>query len=238
MTLRVGTSGYAHKEWKANFYPATLPQRDMLDFYVQNFPTVEINNTFRQLPKLSSVEAWAAKSPESFRFALKGRQAISHFKRLRNAEKETDDFLAVASALGERLGPVLFQLPDNFRMNVGVLDKFLQHVGGRAKIAFDFQDPTWFCNEVFECLRSHAAVVCATDRGGKLGAGLVHTADWGYVRLCGDKYTDDSLRSWKNGVGAHRWTETYVLFSHLDQGISPALAARYRNLDADLPPLE
>src|SRR5918994_1678446 len=113
MRFLVGTSGYSFKEWTGNFYPDKLPQKEMLRFYAKRFSTVEINNTFHKFPSESVVQAWADQVPDSFRFVLKARQIITHFRRLQNAERETDDFLRIASILGKRQGPILFQLPSN-----------------------------------------------------------------------------------------------------------------------------
>ena len=99
MKFFVGTSGYSYKEWKGSFYPEKLPQKEMLSYYAERFSTVEINNTFYRLPTEAVVESWAQQVPQSFRFVLKARQVITHFKRLQNAEKETDDFLRIASVL-------------------------------------------------------------------------------------------------------------------------------------------
>ena len=107
-TFYVGTTGYAYKEWKGSFYPEKLPQKEMLGFYAKQFSAVEINYTFRQLPKANVVESWCQQVPESFQFVLKARQIITHFRRLQNAERETDDFLRIASILGKRKGRYCF----------------------------------------------------------------------------------------------------------------------------------
>jgi len=227
MQVRVGTSGYSHAEWKGNFYPEKFSQKKFLEFYAQHFSTVEVNYTFRQLPTAKVVEGWAQQAPGSFRFVLKGSQSITHFKRLRNAEKELDDFLDVAGVLKERLGPILWQLPPNFKKDVERLDTFLKQLAGRAKVAFEFRNATWFDEETYDCLRTHSAVLCVSDREGLPETGLVHTAKWGYVRLWDDNYTDKRLRDWSQGVGSQKWSEAYVIFMHEDEGISPKLAARF-----------
>lgn len=230
MTLFIGTSGYSHAEWKGNFYPEKISQKKMLEFYAQHFATVEVNYTFRQLPTQKVVEGWVQQVPASFRFVLKGSQSITHFKRLKNAEKETDDFLGVATALQERQGPILLQLPPNFKKDVPRLDAFLKHVAGRAKLAFEFRNASWLDDEVYGCLRAHSAVLCVTDRDDLPQTGLVHTSDWGYVRLWDDNYTDPRLREWVQGILAQKWSEAYVIFMHEDAGISPKMAARFVEL--------
>lgn len=230
MSERVGTSGYSHAEWKGSFYPEKLSQKKMLGYYSQQFSTVEVNYTFRQLPTQKVIEAWAEQVPASFRFVLKCSQSITHFKRLQNAEKETDAFLSAAAFLENRQGPILMQLPPNFKKDIERLDAFLKHVAGRAKLAFEFRNATWFDDEVFDCLRSHSAVLCVSDREELPQIALVHTANWGYVRLWDDKYTDERLRKWAKQIQAQKWRETYVFFMHEDEGISPKLATRYLEL--------
>lgn len=232
--MYVGTSGFSHTEWRCRFYPDRIPQKDMLAFYGERFSTVEINNTFRQPPTEKGIESWAAKVPESFRFALKCRQTITHFKRLKNVEKELDEFLAVASLLRERLGPILVQLPESFRKDVDQLDVFLRHVPSWAKLAFEFRHASWLNNEVYDCLRTHSAALAVTDRDDLPGTGLVHTADWGYVRLWRSSYTDEQLQKWIDGILSENWADTYVIFMHSDPDfagpvteIAPGFAARF-----------
>jgi uncharacterized protein YecE (DUF72 family) len=226
----VGTSGYSHAEWKGSFYPEKISQKKMLEYYAQHFSTVEVNYTFRQLPTQKIIENWAQQVPASFRFVLKGSQSITHFKRLQNAEKETDAFLEVASLLEKRQGPILLQLPPNFKKDVSRLDAFLKHVDGRAKVAFEFRNAGWLDEEVYGCLRAHAAGLCVTDRYELPETGLVNTAPWGYLRLWNDKYTDARLGKWIEGIAAQKWRDAYVFFMHEDEGVSPKLAARFMKL--------
>jgi uncharacterized protein YecE (DUF72 family) len=103
----------------------------------------------------------------------------------------------------------------------------LSHIAGRAKVAFEFRNATWFDDEVFACLKSHSAVLCVSDRDDLPETGLVHTTNWGYVRLWNDNYTDKRLRHWSQGTNSQKWTEAYVIFMHEDEGISPKLATRF-----------
>lgn len=164
--------------------------------------------------------------PGSFRFVLKGRQKITHFQLLKDSESDTDEFLGVASLLNDRLGAILFQLPPTFRKNVERLDVFLKHIAGRVKVAFEFRNETWLDNEVYDCLRTHSAALAVTDRDDLPETGLVHTANWGYVRLSRDNYSHEQLRVWLEGIRSQKWVETYVIFVHKDDGMSPKLAAK------------
>jgi uncharacterized protein YecE (DUF72 family) len=230
VSLFVGTSGYSHDEWKGIFYPEKISQKKMLDFYSRKFSTVEINYTFRQLPTRKVVEAWAQQVPASFRFALKAQKAITHIKKLQNAEQETDDFLSVAAVLEERQGPILFQMSPSFKKDVSRLETFLKHIAGRAKSAFEFRHASWLDDEVADCLRAYSAVLCVADGDDLPATELVRTADWGYVRLRDDNYTDERLREWIQRIRSHKWDETYVFFMHEDTGIGPKLATRFIEL--------
>jgi uncharacterized protein YecE (DUF72 family) len=229
-TFYVGTSGYAYKEWKGSFYPEKLPQKEMLGFYAKQFSAVEINYIFRQLPKANAVESWSRQVPESFQFVLKARQIITHFKRLQNAEKETDDFLRIASLLGKRQGPILFQLPPNFKKDAPRLDAFLQQLAGRARAAFEFRHESWLDEEVYTCLRAHSVALCVADAEDLPAADLVHTASWGYVRLREEGYTDANLSNWIKRIKSQGWDEAYVYFKHEDSAAGPKMARRFVEL--------
>jgi uncharacterized protein YecE (DUF72 family) len=168
--------------------------------------------------------------PASFRFALKGWQAITHFKRLQNTEKEVDDFLKVASLLKERQGPILFQMPPSFAKNIPRLDAFLKHIAGRAKAAVEFRHGSWFDDELYDCLRAHSAALCFADGEDMPQTDLVHTADWGYLRLGDGAYDDGHLRDWLTKIRSLNWDDAYVFFMHEDTGIGPTQADRFLEL--------
>ena len=143
MRFFVGTSGYSYKEWKGTFYPEKLPPKEMLSYYAQRFSTVELNNSFYRLPSVSAVESWAEQVPDSFRFVLKAPQTITHRKRLKNADVETDNLLRTAKVLKERQGPLLFQLPPNLKKDLARLTLFLKILGVRTAAAFEFRHESW-----------------------------------------------------------------------------------------------
>jgi len=230
MKFRVGTSGYSYKEWKGHFYPEKLPAKKMLSHYAEHFSTVEINSTFRKFPSVNTVEAWAAQVPETFRFVLKARQTITHFRRLQNAEEQIDDFINLAAALKNRQGPLLFQLPPNFKKDMSRLDGFLNYVGGRARVVLQLQHESWFDEEVYDCLRAHSAALCCVDDEGPLCNKVVSTASWGYVRLREERYTATQLKKWIEKLKAQEWDEAFVFFKHEDVGAGPKLAARFIEL--------
>src|SRR5262252_7933757 len=182
MRVLAGTSGFSYKEWKGSFYPEDLPAAGMLAYYAERLPAVEINNTFYRMPKPALLEGWSAEVPEEFRFILKASQRITHFKRLKDAGSEVEYFFGVASTLGDRLGPALFQLPPNLKKDLPRLQAFLSILPAGRRAAFEFRHASWFEDDVFEALRAASAALCIAEDE-ELATPLVPTAGWGYLRL-------------------------------------------------------
>lgn len=226
MRVAVGTSGYAYKEWKGTFYPEKLPQDQMLRYYGEQFPTVEINNTFYRMPSEKVVMNWASQVPDTFQFVLKASQRITHQKRLQDAGEELGYFLKTASVLGPRLGPTLFQLPPNFKKDVPRLEAFLALLPKRWRAAVEFRHPSWYDEEVFTALRNHGVALCGADTDDE-DARVVVTADWGYLRLRRVTYGEAELAGWAQRVLAQPWEEAFVFFKHEDAGTGPALARQF-----------
>jgi len=230
MTLYVGTSGYSYKEWKGGFYPETIPAKDMLAFYASRLHAVELNNTFYRMPQPSMVESWKAQVPENFRFSVKAPQVITHFRRLKDAGQQTRQLLNTVSALEERLGAVIFRLPEDMKKDLKRLETFLRELPADTPAVFDFRHPTWFEDDVYALLRSHNRVLCVSDIE-ELPESYTHkTADWGYVRLRRVRYTKADLVKWTKRIKAQEWKDTYVFFKHEDEGTGPKLAARFLDL--------
>jgi uncharacterized protein YecE (DUF72 family) len=231
MRFFVGTSSFSHKEWKGSFYPEKLPQKEMLRFYGGRFATVEINATFYRMPTESLLNSWASQVPESFRFVLKAPQLITHRKRLINATDQTTDFLSAAASLKSRLGPLLFQLPPNFKKDVPRLASFLQTISDPARVAFEFRHESWFDDDVFDCLRANACALCTADTDDdKVPTEIFSTARWGYLRLRREKYTTAQLRKWIVRIKSQPWDEAYIFFKHEDAGTGPKFAAQLLKL--------
>jgi uncharacterized protein YecE (DUF72 family) len=230
MRFFVGTSGYSYKELKGTFYPNKFPQKEMLSYYAHRFFTVEINNTFYGMPSESVVESWAQQTPDSFRFVLKAPQSITHRKRLNNAEVETDQLLRIASLLKRRQGPLLFQLPPNFKKDLSRLETFLGLIDKRTSSAFEFRHESWFDEEVFDCLRANSCALCVAEMDDVPSVNLVSTARWGYVRLRRKDYSDEHLSEWIARLRSQDWEEAYVFFKHEDSGTGPKLATRFLEL--------
>ena len=224
MRIHVGTSGYSYKEWKGKFYPEDLPAASMLRFYSERLSTVEINNTFYRMPSETMIEAWKTQAPAGFTFALKATQRITHQKRLKDADDLLRAFVRVSAGLGEKLGPLLFQLPPNMKKDAQRLEAFLAAVPSDVRATFEFRHASWFDDEVFEILRKHRAALCAAESE-ELKSPIVPTATWGYLRLRRTDYTDDSIAAWAETIRAQPWTDAHVFFKH-DEGEATIFAAK------------
>ena len=226
MNVRIGTSGYSYPEWKGNFYPEKIAAKDMLRYYAERFPTVEINNTFYRMPKEDLLNGWAEQVPETFTFVLKASQRITHIKRLKDVGEELGYLVRVASTLGPRLGPLLFQLPPNFRKDVPRLTSFLEAMPDRRRVAVEFRHVSWFDDETFQALRDHGAALCIADTGEEPVAPVVATTDWGYLRLRREEFSDAELAEWARRIREQPWVDAFVFMKHEDEGKGPKLAAR------------
>ena len=224
--VRAGTSGYSYAEWKGNFYPEKMAAQDMLRFYAERFPTVEINNTFYRMPKQALLQGWADQVPESFTFVLKASQRITHIQRLKECGELLTYLFRVSATLGARLGPLLFQLPPNFKKDVPRLAGFFDQMPEQRRVAFEFRHASWFDDEVYETLRARKAALCVADTGEEPAAPLVATADWGYLRLRREEFSDAELRDWARRIREQPWSDAYVFLKHEEEAKGPKLAAR------------
>jgi uncharacterized protein YecE (DUF72 family) len=217
MRLIAGTSGYAFKEWKGSFYPSDLKDDGMLGFYASKFPTVEINNTFYRLPKENVLQSWASQVPESFTFAIKASQRITHHARLKEECASAVEFLLrTTSSLANRLGPILFQLPPHLKKDVSRLRGFLAMLPAGQKFTIEFRHESWFDDEVFTALRERDIALGVIEQP-DFASPFVSTASWGYIRLHRFDYDDSSLAEWATRITTQPWSEAYVYFKH-DEG--------------------
>jgi uncharacterized protein YecE (DUF72 family) len=234
--LFAGASGFSYKPWKGPFYPADLPDAGMLGYYAARLPAVEINNTFYRLPKGEMLEAWAAQTPDGFRFVLKASRKITHIQRLKDVGETVGYLFETAGALGPKLGPLLFQLPPHLKKDLDRLRIFLDLVPADRRVALEFRNPSWFEDDVFAALRARDAALCIAetdpdDKEGSAPVPLVRTASWGYLRLRRATYTDADLQAWSARIHSQGWSEAYVFFKHEDEGAAPKLALRLMELD-------
>jgi uncharacterized protein YecE (DUF72 family) len=214
--LIAGASGYSFKEWKGPFYPADMKPEGMLKFYSEQLATVEINNSFYQMPKTTVLENWAANTPEHFRFAIKASQRITHKARIKG--EEAADSVAylykVLEALGSKRGPVLYQLPPFLKKDLPRLSDFLAMLPAGHTAAFEFRHDSWFDDEVYAALKGASAALCLSEREDNAPPPLVETAPWGYVRLRLEDYSEDDLRQWAKRLLATGWERIHVYFMH------------------------
>jgi uncharacterized protein YecE (DUF72 family) len=224
MKTWIGTSGFQYTEWKGTFYPEDLASSKMLPYFAERLSTTEINYTFHRIPSPKTIENWLAQTPENFRFALKAPQKITHFARLRDCQDTLAYFCRVIAQLGERLGPVLFQLPPNFKKDADRLSAFLRELPS-IRAAFEFRHQSWLDEEIFSLLRAHKVALCLADTE-DLATPAVATADYGYLRLRREDYTSADVTRWSELVRAKApaWSETFVYFKHEESGKGPKLA--------------
>ena len=226
MNVFVGTSGFAYPKWKGRFYPAKLPNAEMLSYYASHFRTVEINNSFYKMPDPVVLEGWAGEVPAEFRFAFKAPQGITHFKRLKEVGERVDVFLKTVGVLKKRLGPLLFQLPPNFKKDVPRLRDLLALLNPPSRVAMEFRHASWFDDEVFALLRKRNTALCIAEADDDLEVPFVATADWGYLRLRRDGYSASALKRWATRIASQNWRDCFVFFKHEDTGTGPAFASR------------
>jgi uncharacterized protein YecE (DUF72 family) len=234
MNLYVGTSGYSYKPWRGSFYPEDLPEKQMLRFYGQNFRSVEINNTFYRMPKRAVLEAWAAEVPADFKFVIKASQRITHFQRLQDCSDSVKYLLEVTAGLNDRLGPLLFQLPPNFKKDIPRFREFFTCIPLDRRLAFEFRHESWFDAETFDTLRQRNASLCIAEaeEGEGVAVPFEPTADWGYLRLRRPDYTDAELKQWIDRIRQTNWKDAFIFFKHEDEGKGPAMAKRFLALAA------
>jgi uncharacterized protein YecE (DUF72 family) len=224
MQLLAGASGYSFKEWKGTFYPENMKPEAMLAWYAERLPTVEINNTFYQMPKVSVLENWAKSTPEGFRFAIKASRRITHMARLK-ADTAADSVAYLyknLAVLGAKRGPVLFQLPPFMKKDLPRLGEFLRLLPEGHAAAFEFRNDSWFADDIYDALKGAGAALCLSEREDNLPPPLVETAPWGYVRLRLETYSDADLQQWAGRLAATGWRETHVYFMH--EPTAPAYA--------------
>jgi uncharacterized protein YecE (DUF72 family) len=221
--LLAGASGYSFKEWKGTFYPETIKPEEMLAYYTERLPTVEINNTFYRMPKTAVLASWAQSAPAHFRFAIKASRRITHLARRQAEAAEPLDYLyRNLGAMGAKRGPVLFQLPPNLKKDLPRLSAFLALLPEDHGAAFEFRNETWFADDVYAALESAGVALCLSEREDNAPPPLVETAPWGYVRLRLELYSDDELKQWARRLEATSWRTIYVYFMH--EPTAPAYA--------------
>ncbi len=213
----MGTSGWQYKDWRGRLYPSPLPQRLWLERFAESFATVEINNAFYRLPERDTFAAWRDRTPDDFCFAVKMSRYLTHIKRLKDPAEPVERFLSRATALGDKLGPVLLQLPPTLQASVELLDATLALFPPSVRVAVEPRHASWWTDEVREVLVRHRAALSWADRLGRPVTPLWRTTDWAYLRLHEGRaqpwphYGRTSLGSWVDRLPPG---ETYVYFNN------------------------
>jgi uncharacterized protein YecE (DUF72 family) len=226
--IYVGTSGFNYPEWRGTFYPEAFPAKRMFAYYSERFQTVEINATFYRMPTAKITTAWLEQAPVGFKYALKAPRQITHIKRLKDCADSLSFFCDSARVLGAHLGPLLFQLPPNFKADIGRLSAFLEVLPADVQVAFEFRHDSWLAEEVYALLRQRQAALCIADFGDKTTP-LEATARHGYFRLRDEGYTPADLDRWAVDLLSRQtsWDDVYVYFKHEAAGKGPEFARAF-----------
>jgi uncharacterized protein YecE (DUF72 family) len=233
MPVHIGTSGWQYRHWRGTFYPARLPQAAWLEYYAERFRTVESNNAFYRLPEKRTFEVWAERTPDDFVMAVKVSRYLTHIKRLGEPKEPVERFVGRIGGLGEKLGPVLLQLPPTMRIDLDRLDRTLSLFPGRIRVAVEPRHASWWVDETRDLLEKHEAALCLAD--GIVRTPLWRTADWGYLRMHSGRatprpcYGPAALRGWARRL-AELWpssADLYVYFNNDPRGCAPRDARRF-----------
>lgn len=223
--IRIGTSGYHYKDWVGRYYPAGTKANEMLAHYRHDFDTVELNNTFYQLPNESTFDNWRDSTPANFRYAVKGSRFITHMIKLKDAQRGLTNFMPRAERLGDKLGPILWQLPPGWKVNVERLEEFLSILPPQHRYTFELRNETWMTDQVLEVLRKYNAAFCIYELAG-YHSPIEITADWIYIRLHGPtrfkyqgSYKDNQMEEWADRIRSwsRKMKAIYVYFDNDDR---------------------
>jgi uncharacterized protein YecE (DUF72 family) len=233
--INIGTSGWNYDHWKGPFYPPELPRKQWLSHYLKFFQTIEINNSFYQLPRRETFEEWHDTTPEGFIFAVKGSRYITHMKKLKDPEEPIERFMGNVRGLKDKLGPILFQLPPRWMCNPERLMMFLAVLPEDCRYAMEFRDDTWWHPEVYEILRSRNIAFCIFELAGRHTPFKI-TTDFVYIRLHGPgdayqgQYDDQSLSRWAKDIRkfSKDGLPVYIYFDNDENGYAAQDALRLK----------
>jgi uncharacterized protein YecE (DUF72 family) len=232
--VRIGCSGWQYKHWRGAFYPADLPASRWLRHYASQFDTVEINNTFYRLPEATAFAAWKRAVPPGFLYAVKASRFLTHMKRLKDPAEPLDRLFSRARTLGRALGPVLYQLPPRWHVDLDRLDLFVRALPPRRRHAIEFRDPSWYTADVFALLARHRVALCVHDMAGS-ATGRVAVGPFIYARFHGPqkyngRYDDETLDVWAGWLARQheQGKPIYCYFNNDIGGHAPRDAGRLR----------
>ncbi|MEJ5349055.1 MAG: DUF72 domain-containing protein [Desulfosoma sp.] len=220
---RVGTSGWNYSHWRGRFYPDKLPTSQWLHYYTNHFDTVECNATFYRLPSEKTFLLWKERTPKGFCWAVKASRLITHNRRLRQVEEPLKLFMSRALLLGEKLGPVLFQLPPSLTYDSTLFEDFAAQLSPLKRVAVEVRHRSWINDRFLDQLRFHGLAFCVSDTAGRYPYHEAVTADFMYIRLHGSKklyassYTEEEIRTWADKIRS--WNrETFIYFDNDFEG--------------------
>jgi uncharacterized protein YecE (DUF72 family) len=233
----VGCSGWHYEHWRGLYYPEDLPKAKWLSFYAQQFSTVELNNSFYRVPSEKAFTTWRESTPENFVFAVKVNRYITHIKKLKDLGPAVEDFLSRADFLGEKLGPLLYQLPPSMKRNDELLQSFLSSLPRKARHVVEFRHESWIDDAVFDILRRHNTGLCVFDMPG-LSCPMVATTDFAYVRFHGSeglyssRYSDEELSRWAERIArlSENVRASYIYFNNDAEAFAVKNAMTLRSL--------
>ncbi|HMF97114.1 MAG TPA: DUF72 domain-containing protein [Vicinamibacterales bacterium] len=231
--IRIGCSGWQYTHWRGDFYPAELPASAWLDFYARHFDTVEINNTFYRLPDASTFASWGRRAPRGFVYAVKASRYLTHMKKLKDPRDPIRLFFTRAKRLARTFGPVLYQLPPHWPVNIERLATFLKALPRTRRHALEFREPSWYCDQVFALLERHRVSLCLHDLAGS-ESGRRAVGPFVYVRFHGRKYagsySDRTIGDWADWLveRAREGRAIYAYFNNDAGGHAPRDAVRLR----------
>jgi len=235
MELLAGTSGFSYDEWKGSFYPSDLTKKEMLGYYAERLPSVEINNTFYRMPRSSVVDDWVSQVGDGFKFVVKASRRITHFKLLHDVGEEVEYLLSKTARFGDSLGAILFQLPPQLTVDVERLATCVALIPDGVRAAFEFRHDSWLEEgRVVDVLADYnVALVGGDEEDGT--ARLVKTGDWGYLRFRRDDYSAAEIRARAAAVLSQGWSDAFVFFKHEEDGAGPPLARSFLDAAATKP---
>lgn len=232
-----GACGWNYKHWRELFYPKGLPQRQWLDYYARHFDTVEINNSFYRLPERSTFEKWREQSPPEFVFAVKASRYLTHIKRLNDPQEPLDRLLDHSAGLGDKRGPILYQFPPGWGIDLAKLEAFLRMLPPDLRSVFEFRNSAWQTDEMWSLLEQYGAAYCVMDSPG-LPLHVRTTANFSYVRmhsgLADGNYADGQLNEWAARVrDMLNRGDVYVYFNNDYAGYAVRNALTLRKMVAE-----
>jgi len=234
-SVHIGCSGWQYRHWRGDFYPAGMPSSRWFEHYASRFDSVEINNTFYRLPEAETFAGWARRAPPRFVFAVKASRFLTHMKKLKDPAEPLERFFTRAVRLGPALGPVLYQLPPRWPVNIDRLGVFLETLPPKRRQAIEFRDPSWYTGDVFALLEKYRVALCLHDMAGS-ASGQLAVGPFVYVRFHGPakysgRYSDEALARWVDWLVPHARGRRpiYAYFNNDAGGHAPRDAVRLRD---------